>query len=160
MASWAYSARSAAMGSSREARLAGYTPAVMPTRMPSNTPTPTNTHTPAPTKTPVPTRIPSRIVIPVPTPNSPQGITTDHMPTYRWTKVGGATQYRFELVRGTAVVYTRTVASSVCGPASCANRPLTNPLSDGAYRWRVQAGVNGTWGAFSAFKSFTIFGSQ
>ena len=40
------------------------------------------------------------VKVPVPTPQSPTGTITDTTPTYKWTKVTGATQYRYQLVTG------------------------------------------------------------
>jgi hypothetical protein len=91
----------------------------------------------------------------IPTPKSPSGTITDTTPTYKWTKVTVATQYRYELMKGIAVVYTKTVGSSACGAATCANTPTT-VLSAGAYKWRVQAMVGGKWGAYSAYKAFSL----
>jgi Zn-dependent metalloprotease len=91
---------------------------------------------------------------PIPTPQAPAGATTDTTPTYKWTKVAGATQYRYQLMRGAATVYTKTVAASVCA-AVCTNTPTT-VLARTAYKWHVQALVGGAWKTYSAFKAFTV----
>ncbi len=61
----------------------------------------------------------------VPTPQSPSGTITDKTPTYTWTTVTGATKYRYQLNQGTTVVYTKTVAATVCGASTCSNTPTT-----------------------------------
>lgn len=91
----------------------------------------------------------------VPTPQSPSGNITDKTPTYKWTKVTGAAQYRFQLVKGTTTVYTKTVASSACGATTCTNTPTT-ALVVSPYKWKVQAKVGVAWKAYSAFKTFTV----
>ncbi len=95
------------------------------------------------------------VTVPVPTPQSPTGTITDKTPTYKWTKVTGATQYRFQLMKGTTVVYTKTVASSACGTTTCTNTPTT-ALGLFAYKWKVQAAVGTVWSSYSAFKTFTV----
>jgi hypothetical protein len=91
----------------------------------------------------------------VPTPISPSGTISDKTPTYTWTKVTGATQYRYQLVKGTTIVYTKIVSSSACGTSTCSNTPTTT-LSYAAYKWRVQAYVGGAWKTYSAYESFTV----
>jgi len=91
----------------------------------------------------------------VPTPVSPNGTISDTTPTYTWSKVSEATQYRYELWKGTTTVYTKTVAASVCGASTCAHTPTT-VLSYAAYKWRVQTLVGGAWSSYSAYRNFTI----
>ena len=93
-------------------------------------------------------------VSPIPTPQLPSGTITDDTPTYKWTKVAGATQYQFQLMQGTTAIYAKTVAAGACG-AACTNTP-TNVLADGAYKWRVRAMIGGAWKGWSAFKNFTV----
>jgi hypothetical protein len=85
----------------------------------------------------------------------PTSFSSDNTPTYQWSKIPGATQYQYQLWQGTAPVYTKLVASSACGAASCTNTP-TNTLSLGVYKWRVQAKVNGVWKQYSAYKPFSV----
>ena len=94
----------------------------------------------------------------VPTPQSPTGNITDKTPTYKWTKVSGATQYRYQLVKGSTTIYTKTVASSACGSSTCSNTPTT-ALAAASYKWKVQAKVGGVWKAYSAFLAFTVAGA-
>ncbi|MGE5248817.1 MAG: FG-GAP repeat domain-containing protein, partial [Bacteroidota bacterium] len=91
----------------------------------------------------------------VPTPLAPSGSTYDPTPTYKWTKIIGASQYRYQLMRGTAVVYTRAVSSSICGATACSSTP-TAVLPDASYKWRVQAMVGGVWANYSTYKAFGI----
>jgi hypothetical protein len=95
------------------------------------------------------------VKVPVPTPQSPTGTITDTTPTYKWTKVAGATQYRYQLLQGTTVIYTKTVASSACGASTCSNTPAT-VLNTLAYKWKVQAAVGTVWSSYSAVKTFTV----
>ncbi|MGC1379088.1 MAG: S8 family serine peptidase [Anaerolineales bacterium] len=95
---------------------------------------------------------------PIPDPISPEGAIADTTPTYTWSAVADATNYRYELWKGAAVVYTKTVASDVCVNAVCSNTP-PNLLGYFIYRWRVQALVNGIWETNSTYKSFTVYKS-
>ncbi|MFH2038292.1 MAG: M12 family metallo-peptidase [Chloroflexota bacterium] len=91
----------------------------------------------------------------IPVTKKPIGITTDKTPTYQWTKITGATNYQYQLYRGSTKIYTRSVASGACGSSRCSNTPTTS-LAYTAYKWRVRAKVGGVWQAFSGFRNFTI----
>jgi hypothetical protein len=93
--------------------------------------------------------------ITAPAPLAPSGTITDTTPTFKWTKANSATQYRFQLVQGTTVKYSKTVPASACGTTSCTNTPTT-VLGLAAYKWRVQAMVANVWKPYSAYKTFTI----
>ena len=91
----------------------------------------------------------------VPTPKAPTGKIADKTPTYKWTKVSGATKYRIQLKKGTKVIYAYAVPASACGSTVCTKTPTTK-LTNASYKWRVQAMVGGAWKAYSVYKSFTI----
>lgn len=91
----------------------------------------------------------------VPTPKTPSGAIADTTPTYTWTKVAGATQYRYQLMKGTTLVYTKLAGAAACGTTTCSSTP-TNVLTTGSYKWHVQAMVSGVWKPYSAFKAFSI----
>jgi hypothetical protein len=91
----------------------------------------------------------------IPVPLSPSGTIVDTTPTYTWTKIAGATQYRFQLMKGTTSVYIKAVASSACGATTCTNTPTT-ALGHFTYQWKVQVMVGGVWKPYSAYKTFTI----
>jgi inhibitor of cysteine peptidase len=93
---------------------------------------------------------------PIPTLLAPAGTITDTTPTYKWSKVTGATQYQYQLFQGATLIYTKTVASGACGATTnCVNTPA-NVLPYAAYTWKARAFVGGVWKAFSAAKAFTI----
>ncbi|MGC1375859.1 MAG: choice-of-anchor Q domain-containing protein, partial [Anaerolineales bacterium] len=94
-------------------------------------------------------------ILTVPTPVSPVDSTTDTTPTYTWSKISGATNYQYQLLKGTKTIYTRNVAASACGPSNCSNTPTTT-LSLGSYQWKVRALVDGVWKNYSLFKAFKI----
>jgi hypothetical protein len=98
-----------------------------------------------------------------PTLIAPTGTIMDTTPTYSWSKLTGATQYQYALLKGTTPVYTMTVAASACGTTvNCVQTP-TSVLSLGAYTWKVRALIAGVWKPFSAVKAFTLingFNSQ
>lgn len=99
----------------------------------------------------------SRFPVPViPDPIAPTGSTTDKTPTYKWSRIAGATQYRYQLMKGATLVYTKAVTSSACGVIVCTNTPTTVLGVSNLYKWRVQAFVGGVWQAYSAYKTFTI----
>ncbi len=92
----------------------------------------------------------------VPKPQAPAGMTSDRTPTYKWSKVAGATQYRYQLYRGATPVYTKLVGAAVCSTTVCASTPATALPYSNLYKWRVQAFASGAWGAYSPFQTFTI----
>lgn len=94
-------------------------------------------------------------VLTIPPPLSPAGKITTAKPTYRWTKVPGATQYQYQLLKGSKVVSTRSVSSAACGSTTCAHAPTTM-LGMGSHKWRVQAMLGGAWMSYSAYKPFTV----
>jgi len=90
-----------------------------------------------------------------PVPKAPAGTITDRTPTYKWTKVLGATNYQFQLWNGTTLVYTKSVGTAVCGTTTCSKTP-TEVLGYATYKWRVRAKIDGVWKAWSAYKNFTV----
>jgi hypothetical protein len=94
-----------------------------------------------------------------PTPQLPAGTISDDTPTYQWTKVQGATQYRYVLLQGASTIYTQTVGAGACGAATCSNTPATS-LTPGSYQWKVQAHVGGVWKPYSALKNFTLMNTS
>jgi hypothetical protein len=86
---------------------------------------------------------------------APAGYITDTTPTYTWTKISGATQYQYQLMKGTAVVYVKSVGAAACKSITCSNTPST-VLGLGSYKWRVMAKVGGKWQAYSPFKTFKL----
>ncbi|MEI7844760.1 MAG: hypothetical protein WCK35_03050, partial [Chloroflexota bacterium] len=102
---------------------------------------------------------PFSIIPPLPVPTSPKGITTDTTPTYIWTKVPSATQYRYSLyiMSGTSATlkYTKIISYTTCGIKTCASTPPII-LNYASYKWKVQALVSGTWRTYSALTAFSI----
>jgi Zn-dependent metalloprotease len=91
----------------------------------------------------------------IPTPISPSGAGSDTTPTFKWSRVAGATQYRFQVYKGAAVVYTKTAAAAACAGTTCSNTPAV-ALPSASYKWRVQALVSGVWQKYSPLKAFSI----
>ena len=100
----------------------------------------------------------------IPKPLSPIGVTSDATPTYKWSKILGATQYRYELwlgniQSGSTRVYVKTTPASSCTATTCSNTPTNNlslNLSNTQYTWRVQAMIDGVWKTYSGYKTFTV----
>ncbi|MEI7844631.1 MAG: SUMF1/EgtB/PvdO family nonheme iron enzyme [Chloroflexota bacterium] len=93
-------------------------------------------------------------LINVPNPIVPTGNQTDTTPTYKWSKVGGASQYQLYVLKGTTLVYSKYITTSMCGPATnCIYTPSV-VLSAGAYTWKVRAYVSSVWKAYSSVLSF------
>jgi hypothetical protein len=92
----------------------------------------------------------------IPTPSAPSGTITTKTPTFTFTRITHATQYSFTVYKGSATVYSKTVATGSCGSSTtnCSTTPSTS-LSTGAYTWKVRAYVGGVWKGYSAAKSFT-----
>jgi hypothetical protein len=75
---------------------------------------------------------------------------------FSWAEQSGALQYRFEVRKGGALVYTRTVTSPSCSGGICADTPPTS-LTDGDYTWRVAAMMTlNVWGAYGNYYSFSV----
>jgi|GEM_PF-6313779 len=91
----------------------------------------------------------------VPTPQTPSGGGPDTTPTYQWTRIGDATQYQYELWKGSKRVYTKTVPASACNASTCSNTPKTL-LVYATYKWKVRAMVEGAWRPFSVSKTFNV----
>ena len=95
-------------------------------------------------------------LIPIPRLLTPTGTIHTTTPTYTWTKVAGATNYRYELSQGTTTIYTNTIPASVCTGTVCSQTPKFILKYLTTYQWRVQAMVNGVWKPYSAYKTFII----
>ena len=93
-------------------------------------------------------------ISPIPTQVSPIGTITDVTPTYTWSAVSNATQYMYQVVQGSTVIYTKTVSSSVCNGSTCSSTPSTQ-LGGGDYSWRVKSYV-GSWKNYSGWKAFKV----
>jgi len=94
-------------------------------------------------------------VKPVPTPQTPSDDITDSTPKYTWSKVTGATNYQFQLWKGTTFIYRYFLSSDACGSTTCSRTPTTN-LGYYDYQWRVRAKLDGVWEPWSAYKTFTV----
>jgi hypothetical protein len=92
----------------------------------------------------------------IPTILFPKGIITDTTPTYKWEKLDKATKYQYQLLKGTKIIYTKTVPASACGATQCTNTPTT-VLSLGTYKWKVRALIGGRWKSYSPSALFTLF---
>jgi subtilisin family serine protease len=90
-----------------------------------------------------------------PTPQLPAGLITDDTPTYKWTRIVGATKYQYQLFQGATLVYSKAAFASACTATTCTSTPPIT-LADAAYKWRVRANLGGVWRAWSAFKNFSV----
>jgi hypothetical protein len=86
----------------------------------------------------------------------PKGIITDTTPTFKWEKLNKATKYQIQLLKGTTVIYTKTVPASACKATQCADTP-TSVLNVGAYKWKVRAMFGSAWKSYSPSMTFKIF---
>jgi LPXTG-site transpeptidase (sortase) family protein len=90
-----------------------------------------------------------------PTPISPNGVNQGRTPTYKWSRVSGATRYQLQVVMDSTIVIDKLISAPVCTTTTCSNTPDTS-LDEYAYNWRVRSYVDGVWGDFSAYMSFYI----
>lgn len=86
-------------------------------------------------------------------------------PTYKWSVISGATNYRYQVWKGSVKKFERTVGTTGCTTTVCSDLPnqTANKLEFATYKWRVQAKVGGVWKAYSAYTYFTVspgFNSQ
>ena len=86
---------------------------------------------------------------------SPEGYTSDTTPTFKWYKVSGATQYQFQLYKGTILIYTKTAYASNCIYYLCKLTPSTT-LTLNSYKWRVRYYSGGVWSTWLPFLFFSI----
>ena len=92
----------------------------------------------------------------IPTTLAPTGSITNTRPIYVWSKVDGATQYQFQVMQGTKVIYRLRILSGKCEiTANCTSRPRW-VLENSTYTWKVRAMLNGAWMPFSAENTFTM----
>ncbi len=92
-----------------------------------------------------------------PMPQAPSATVWDTTPTFKWTRLAGVTQYRFQVLRGTTVVNSAIVPATACGTVAtiCSTTP-TKQLLPANYSWRVQAYSAGLWRPYSALKAFAL----
>ena len=92
---------------------------------------------------------------PSPNPISPSGVGKDRTPTYKWSKITGATKYQYQVFKGSTKVIDKVITTSGCTSTYCSNTPTTS-RADYTYKWHVRAYKSGAWGAYSAYKDFNI----
>jgi len=91
---------------------------------------------------------------PVPTLVWPSGTISVVNPLFQWKPILGAMNYNIELYNSSGLVATKTVTNTACNSTICSTR-LSNNLPISNYYWRAKVYIDGSWGAFSAFKYFT-----
>ncbi len=99
----------------------------------------------------------TEIRVPDPRPLAPIGTTTDTTPTYRWTKLTGATAYSYTVYNsaGTVVYSFASLPATSCGTSDCSHTPTT-ALARANYTWKVRAQVGGVWKPYSPVTPFTV----
>jgi hypothetical protein len=91
-----------------------------------------------------------------PTPISPHDTILSTMPTYKWTKITGATIYQYQVYKGTTKILDKSPDyDDVCGTTTCEKMP-NYTLGYNVYKWRVRAYKAGVWSAWSAYMFFTV----
>lgn len=98
---------------------------------------------------------PTYNILTIPTPLLPA--ISGPRPTYRWTIIPGVTQYQYDVIKDTTLIYTNTVgpAEYQCGSDACLHTPNNN-LTAGVYQWHIRAMIGGVWDSFSAYQPFTV----
>ena len=95
-------------------------------------------------------------VVTVPTPLTPSGIIRDITPTFTWSKIMEATDYKLQLFKKGSSVYVVTVTKDSCySDLKCSTTPRYI-IGPGTYTWKVQAKVGGFWKSFSFSRAFTF----
>jgi hypothetical protein len=98
----------------------------------------------------------SGVILPAPTLTAPANNTdiSDTSVLFRWNEVSGATKYQLEVLKGSESLPFKDV---VLGNITMSEQ--FGFLRDGTeYRWRVRAGNNAGWGAWSSY--FTLTSGQ
>lgn len=91
----------------------------------------------------------------IPTLKAPVGTIVTKKPTFTWTKVTSATNYQYQVWKGTTKFVDKTILSSACGTSTCSQTP-TITLGYDVFKWRARAKLAGVWKAWSAYKFFTV----
>jgi hypothetical protein len=88
---------------------------------------------------------------------SPTGTITDKTPTYKWKKMTGATEYRYQVynLSSSTPLIDRKVKASTCGSLVCTSTPAI-PLAYGKYKWRIREFNGGVWTTWSTYQPFAV----
>ncbi len=87
----------------------------------------------------------------------PTGWTGTSTPKYKWTKNEDAANYHIQVrTQAGGWVYLKTVWSPYCTSTVCMKRFWNPDLSNGYYKWRVQARVDGIWMPWSGWENFRV----
>ena len=97
----------------------------------------------------------SYTILRIPVAKAPTGTIADATPSYKWTKIPDATKYRYQVTRGSSVVFTKIIDASVCTTTICLDTSTTK-MENNSYDWKVQAMVEGQWKEFSSPLSFVV----
>jgi hypothetical protein len=90
---------------------------------------------------------------------APSGLIGNGTPTFRWNESIGATAYRmvvYSMDAGSTVILKKLFASQVCSGGVCEFTP-SEPLVQGAYRFRMSGINEAGWGKFSTWMFFSYF---
>jgi hypothetical protein len=94
-------------------------------------------------------------ILAIPTPAYPGGTVYDPTPELTWNKIAGATKYKYEIRKGTVVIYSRIVNSAICTTNTCKTTPAI-ALENATHKWRVTAFIDGQWRGFSGYQAFLV----
>ena len=107
-----------------------------------------------------------KLAVTVPTPKAPSGIIRDTTPTYEWSRIVGASEYKIQVVKKNSTVFIFTIPNDIaCDEYKCTATPGGNIafqgtipgyiLGPGAYTWRVQAKIGKVWKSYSLARAFS-----
>ncbi len=93
----------------------------------------------------------------VPSTILPSGWTGTDTPKFKWSKNVDAANYHIQVrTQAGGWVYLKTVWGPYCTSTACMKRFWSPDLSNGYYKWRVQARVNGIWMPWSGWENFRV----
>ncbi len=91
----------------------------------------------------------------IPVLKAPVNTIVTRTPTYTWTKVLEATNYRYQVYQGTALLMDMRIPARICGKSACSQKS-TFALKNENYKWRVRARVAGVWMPWSEYAVFFV----
>ena len=91
----------------------------------------------------------------IPNPIAPTGTVATETPTFSWSKVIPATNYRLIVLKGTTQVNAIDVSTSACSASTC-SYTFSQAFANNSYSWKVSAMVNGSWQTYSITRPFTV----
>jgi len=90
---------------------------------------------------------------------APKGTIYDRTPTYKWTRVQGASKYQIQVKQsgiGEPFIDKNNLTCGSYWPSSTCSVTFATPLGYKIYKWRVRASINEYWKWYSPWETFIV----